>query len=510
MPILFIPNDPEAKKSPPARRIAPAAARKAGRTDFDFGALPAKKVWPPDSEEFLVWQCREAVLRALGVWEKIAGPLTHWQGSAQRKKLKVNIDEGSDLNAYYDRRSLGYYHFRSKTTKVLRRFAASTDVVSHECGHALLDAVRPELWDSNFPEPNAFHEAFGDCVALLTALSDLETRKALLKQAPKLAQANFVETLIESLANGLRDFDRTHNGAKPRHGRNTYRWVIPSTLPDDGGPGVLINEIHSFGQVFVGCFYDVIRNIFAQSSKKDAKRLWDAASRAGKLLVRAAIKAQHTPRFYQAVGRAMSLEDEHLYAGKHRNAIRDAFKKHGILLGSDAVLAPRSALKGKAPARRGKAAAPMAKATLDDLKIRFGVPPRTTLRVRTFDLGGQRVSEASHQRQVSLKGLSPKLAKVIALGTEPALIGETNRRAAVFGSLPDKQTTEDEVRAFVASLVRRGAIAYDAKAAAKPGRRGAIASAHGAATHTVVRVGGQLVLRRLRFACGCRHSRPDV
>ncbi len=325
MAILFIPNDPEAKKSPPARKIKPAGARRAGRTTFDFGALPQQKMWPPDSAEFLVWQCREAVMRALAMWEKIAGPLKHWHGSTKRKKLKVNVDEGSDLNAYYDRQSLGYYHFKSKTTKVLRRFAASTDVVSHESGHALLDTVRPELWDSNFPEPNAFHEAFGDCVALLTALADLETRKALLKQDPTLAKGNFVETLIESLANGLRDFDPTHNGAKPRRARNTYRWAIPSTLPDDGGPGVLINEIHSFGQVFVGCFYDVIRNIFARSPRKDAKALWDAASRAGRLLVRAAIKAQHTPRFYQAVGRAMTLEDDHLYAGKHHDGIRDAF-----------------------------------------------------------------------------------------------------------------------------------------------------------------------------------------
>jgi hypothetical protein len=73
----------------------------------------------------------------------------------------------------------------------------------------------------------------------------------------------------------------------------------------------------------------------------------------------------------------------------------------------------------------------------------------------------------------------------------------------VFGALPDKQATEDEVRNFVASLVRRGAIAYDARSAAKP-RHGAIASVHGVATHAVVRIDGQLVLRRLRFACGCR------
>jgi len=76
----------------------------------------------------------------------------------------------------------------------------------------------------------------------------------------------------------------------------------------------------------------------------------------------------------------------------------------------------------------------------------------------------------------------------------------------VFGALPDKQATEDEVRAFVGSLVRRGAIAYDARSAAKPGRRGAIAGPHGVATHAIVRIDGQLVLRRLRFACGCRRG----
>jgi len=55
--------------------------------------------------------------------------------------------------------------------------------------------------------------------------------------------------------------------------------------------------------------------------------------------------------------------------------------------------------------------------------------------------------------------------------------------------------------------VRRGSIAYDAKPTAKRGRQHAIASPKGAATHTVVRVDGRLVLRRLRFACGCRHRR---
>jgi hypothetical protein len=368
MPILFIPNDPEAKKDPPPRKIKAARKRGAGRTDFDFGPLPKQKVWPVDSDEFLVWQCREAALRALGAWEKVAGPLAHWQGSANRKKLAVIVDEGKDLNAYYDRASLGYYHHPSAKTGRVRRFAASVDVVSHEAGHAFLDAIRPELWSSNYPEPNAFHEAFGDCIAILTALADVQVRKALLKQDPQLSKANFVETLMESLANGIRDEDPKHNAAVPRRGRNAYQWSLPTTLPDGGGPGELINEVHSFGQVFVGCFYDTIRNMFAMHAKRDEKSLWKAAQVAGKLLMRAADKAPHTPRFFQSVGRRRSRTRHSIAASTTtRSATRSA---RGLLLGN-AVLA-RTSLRASAKSRASK---PIGGATLDDLKSRLGLPP---------------------------------------------------------------------------------------------------------------------------------------
>jgi AcrR family transcriptional regulator len=512
MPILFVTNDPEAKKCPKPRAIAPAGKRGSGKTDFDVGPLPAEKVWPANSDEFLVWQCREAVMRALLTWEKIAGPLAHWQGSARRKKLKVIVDEGEDLNAYYDRDSVGYYHFRSKKTGRLRRFAASVEVVSHEVGHAFLDAMRPELWSSNYPEPNAFHEAFGDCIAILTSLADVDVRKALLKQDPKLSRTNFVETLMESLANGIRDNDAKHNAAKPRHGKNAYRWVLPTTLPDDGGPGVLINEIHSYGQVFVGCFYDTLRNVFAMQARHDQESLWTAAELVGELLARAARKAPHTPRFFQSVGRAMTLEDNVLHGGAHHDAIRDAFGAHDILLGSNAVLAPRTSLKGAAPKTARAAKQPLAKATLDDLRSRLGLSPRAALRMRSYDLGGTRINEAIHDRAVPLKGLSPRLAKVSAVGVEPSMIGESNRHAAVLGALPDAQSTSDEVRSFVASLVRQGAITYDGKGkgAKGAGGLGAVGGTGGAATHGVVRRNGQLMLERLRFSCGCgRRGRTE-
>jgi hypothetical protein len=506
MPILYIRNDPEAKKGVAAGPVTPARKRAKGKTDFNFGKLPEAKVYPLASDGFLVWQCREGLQRALAMWEGIAGRFGTWRDAG--KKLKVLIDAGADINAYYGRGELGFYSDLSKKGKV-RRFAFSVDVVSHEAGHAFLDVIRPDLFDTPYLETNAFHEAFGDCIAILTSLDDPEVRAALLKQDPKLSKTNFVETLMESLANASKDDSPRENGAVARRGKNKYRWMLPTELPDDGGPGVLINEDHSFGQVFVGCFYDTLRNVFLAQKKKDSAALAKSAEIVGKLLVRGADKAPITPRFFQAVGRAMSLEDDALYKRAHHEAIRLAFQAHGILLGAVVAVAPRAALKGAAPKRvkhRGKPV--LAKATLEDLRSRMNLPPRTTMSVRAYELGGTPVAEASHLRAVSLRGLSERLANVVALGSEPTLVGASKRRAAVMGALPDAQMTSDEVRTFVSGLVHRGAIAYNAKqaATARAGKRRAVRT-KGTVTHVVITRKGQKVLERLRFSCGCANAR---
>lgn len=507
MPIRYLRNDPEARKAPPDALVRPSRKRAAGRADFAFGTLPAAQPWPAGSDAFLPWQCREALLRATAMWERIAGPLPRWQHGA---KLRVDVDIGEELNAYYDRESLGFAHQRSSRNGRVRRFAASVDVVAHEAGHAFLDAIRPELWDSNLPEPNAFHEAFGDCIAMLTALADRDIRHALLKADPLLARANFVETLMESLANAIRDELPQHNAAKPRRARNRLQWAFFTALPPDGGPGALIAESHSFGQVFVGCFHDTLRNVYLQQKRRDEAALARAATLTGRLLVLAARKAPHGARFFQAIGRAMTLEDEARHRGRHHESIRSAFAAHGILLGSFAALAPRSLLHGAAPrAAVGAAHAVVPRATLADLRTRLRLPQDATLRLRSFDLGGRPVTEACHERAVALEGLAEPLRGVVAIGVEPTLLGEAQRRAAVLGALPDPQMTQDEVRAFVAGLVARGQIAYDEaarKAAARRSTRrgrGAVSGPQAAPTHAVVSRGGQPTLRRVRYACGC-------
>jgi len=65
-----------------------------------------------------------------------------------------------------------------------------------------------------------------------------------------------------------------------------------------------------------------------------------AATLAGKLLIAGVKDALVTPRFVQSVGRAMTLSDQALHGGANREHIGDAFARHGIMLGSNAMMAP--------------------------------------------------------------------------------------------------------------------------------------------------------------------------
>lgn len=489
MAINFIPNDPRAGAAAPALRSqAKRPTRPAGRSGFVYSNTSPEGLAQPGTPKFLFWQAREAAILAVNAWEASAGPHLAWQGN--RRKLPLLQDAGEDLNAFYDRSSFSFFH---QTVSGRTFFSgASTDVVAHEVGHGLLDSLRPDLWDVNFLEAGAFHEAFGDCMAVLTALNDAQTRQKLLAAVPSLRKRNFVESTAEDLSKGIGLLLPGHNAAEPRHAFNSLRYQLPSTLPSDGGPGALINEVHSFGMLFTGCFWDLIVNLFAASAQKTEAKLLAAAQLAGRLLIAGAKGAVVRPRFMQSVGRAMTLADQSMLGGANRDAIRAAFARHGIMLGSNALLAPSTALAGAAPS-----GAALSAATRKDLLQRMGSARGAKLHVEAADaMFGPAMVNAVHTRSVALDKLHPQLRGVVAMASEPVLVGASGGRAAVMGAVPHASDTDAEVQAFVESLLahKRIRLGLAGKAAA---------ARHDHATHVIKTVGGKKVLQRRRFQCFC-------
>jgi len=500
MPITFIPNDPRSKGGPPPRAQTPRAERPGTVAGFTYVPHSAAAQHPLGDPEFLFWQSREAALAAIQTFESLSGgKVRDWFGSS--RKIDLLPDDGVDLNAYYDRGSVTFFHYTTsgKTTWS----GASTDVVAHEVGHALLDQMRPELWDSAYTETGAFHEAFGDCMALLTAFADPVT---LADVRRRMRKPNFVEATAEDLSAGVRRaLGPQHAASKPRHARNKFQWALPSTLPPVGPPNLLTGEIHSFARVFTGCFYDLVLNILSNAAGSKAPttaQLTAAVRTAGKLLIRAAAEAPETPRFFQSVGRAMVLADQAMNGGANRQAINDAFQKHNIPLASAAMLAPVAALGGTTTRTQAVSRTGLSKAAIMDLRKRLGAAPSEKVKVVAQEIGGQKVVRATHLKHVPLGQLDKRLEGVVAVAPQPVLVGavDKSRAGAILGGVPEPVASEDEVKAFVTTLLETDRIAFDSKAA----RYGIAGKKRDARmrlpTHVIHKEGKEKVLRRVRFA----------
>lgn len=489
MAMNYIPNDPRATAASTPISHTPRNDRPASKAGFNyFGGSPEGR-YAVGTPEFLFWQCSEGALAAMEAWDELDGPLNRWVNGRQHLDLRQN--QGVRLNAFYDRRSVQFFQFNVGSATAFS--GASVDVVAHEVGHGLLDAIRPDLWDSPFLEVGAYHEAFGDCVALLAAVQDSRQRSSLLAELPDLWGENFIETTAEELSAGIRAVDSTHNAARPRHAFNYYNWQLPSTLPIDGGPGELIAEEHSFAQVFTGAFWDLIILLF-QAGAATSARLEDAARTAGRLLVAATPVAPEKARFFQSVGQFMVLADQDQNGGDNEDLIRTAFAWHGMELEAT-MLAPTSALAGSM-ARAGAVSRRMSAGARGDLAQRLGAAPGEKLRMVDCKVGARRFVKAVHERAVSLGSVHPSLRGISVLAPEPVLLGRSGARAVVLGAVPEAAQTHDEVRCYVKSLLKRNRIDLGRKKGAAPEVYDL--------THAVKEVGGRRVLKKLRVNC-CDH-----
>ena len=120
-------------------------------------------------------------------------------------RLMLLPHAGSMANAFYseETQSLQLFSFVDDNGE-LYHTSLVHDIVAHETGHAVLDAVRDRYTEGNHPDTAAIHEAVGDLTAVLAALSHDVVRDELLAQAPEdLHGANVVADIAEEFQAGI-------------------------------------------------------------------------------------------------------------------------------------------------------------------------------------------------------------------------------------------------------------------------------------------------------------------
>ena len=228
-----------------------------------------------------------AVVReTLTMYQRIRGgaPLPWaWNTGGNTDRLTVFPRAGVTPNAFYSRglKALKFFFFTPTGASQPVFTCRSLDIVSHECGHGVLDGLKPGWLGSGPPQTGGLHESFGDLTALFLACSQLDQVEAAIAQSKgNLHDANlFLSALAEQFGSAL---------GFPHGLRNADNDLKLSQVG---------NEVHAISQVFTGGIYDTLADIYSfeknnQAATKDPARvLLEVASRLHKLLVDAIVAA---------------------------------------------------------------------------------------------------------------------------------------------------------------------------------------------------------------------------
>lgn len=265
-------------------------------------------------------------------------PFKKW---AATSKLSVKCRAGQDLNAYYDRNFLKFFYWPD--SKGIFYTCDSTDIVSHELGHAILDLIRPDLWNISGYETFAFHESFGDITAMLGLLQwDVVINTMLTETQNDLSKSNCVSRISEAFGALLTKID-PNSGYLPyalRDGVNNFKYQKPETLPSDSPDNQLSNEVHNFSRVFTGAWYELFVKIYQKLVSQNMDRIIavkTARDICADYVLYGAKNAPASARFYNSVVQKMILRDK-LLGSKYALELKTVFTNRKILLPSIAIL----------------------------------------------------------------------------------------------------------------------------------------------------------------------------
>lgn len=280
----------------------------------------------------------------LAMWNRFRGKTVQWSFGQDRLTVIPHKKEG--MNAYYSRweGSTNYFFADAPALGHTVKTASSRDIVSHETGHAVLDGMKPGFMSGFDRETSAFHEAFGDCSAMLATLQDPEQVQRILEQTGgDLRQQNELAHLAEEfgMARKLANQDPSDDN-KPwlRNSLNKFTYVDPETLGDDrGDDDTLGGEIHSFGRLFAGAFYDCLEAAYKYGLQEQglapAEALKFAADTMGPLLARSVDLAPANRGHFKDIGLGMIAADQELNGGKLGAQIQKVFMDRKIITEED-------------------------------------------------------------------------------------------------------------------------------------------------------------------------------
>lgn len=238
----------------------------------------------PSTPQGMAANCMVTLLSAQAMLRKYLGDsLPKW---AATSVLRVYPLAGNQLNAFYDRVSLKFFSGVNPVNNLPVHTCLSNDTITHEFFHAVLDSLKPMLFNSPIIEQSAAHEGFADCGSILHAMS-LDPILSLMAQQ---VDAHQISTVVSSIAPDL-GYALNHVVGGLRDASVPFHYVDPQSLPLIGGPEILTRELHSFSRVLSSAFYACIVAIHTKVKAHDATSTREALIVARDIMANALFQA---------------------------------------------------------------------------------------------------------------------------------------------------------------------------------------------------------------------------
>jgi hypothetical protein len=279
--------------------------------------------------------------QTLKMAEEYAGRDLPWAFSKElgRDQLIIHPHAGSGtVNAFYisEAGSTNYFNYQNDDREV-HRTGVMSDVVAHETGHAILDAIRPTYIRTLAVPAGGFHESFGDMMSMLRALHEPAVIEQLKDETKgDLGKSNVVSKLAEQLGQDAYETPALRDGV------NNHKYAdqhfLPYVEPELKGNG-FGTEPHAYATLFTGAFYDLIKEIYnvaaADPNVSFTEAISVARDVAGSLLLRAVEFAPIGNPAYPEMAQAFLQADQIDNGGGFRPVIEEVFRARGILSDSD-------------------------------------------------------------------------------------------------------------------------------------------------------------------------------
>lgn len=286
------------------------------------------------SAQSVAANCYITITNAMNFFKKHAELPPRW---ARTNSLTVVPLAGVNLNAFYNRESLQFFYYSHPKIDGVFYTADSVEIVSHELGHAIFDAYRPETWAAGLLEVHAFHEAFADFTSMMCMLSNDEVVDFVINQTNgNLKTPNIVSNLCEHIGEII-SIVSPETGRDPtnlRNAINDFCYVSPENLPTKAPINQLSSEPHSFSRIFLGAFYDLLILYYEDAKSNGAsptESLKFARDQLTKYTLNSIKNVPVNSRFFESMAKTLLWSDVTLNNRKYHDRMMEIFIARGLI-----------------------------------------------------------------------------------------------------------------------------------------------------------------------------------